>query len=186
MRKFTIVAGAIAAVAFGSSAFAQSATGPSVSPTYYGTLGYSQLDQSDGDLGAVTGRLGAKFNPYFGVEGEASFGVKDDDFRVAGVDGSIKHEYDAAAYVVGTLPINEQFELFARGGYGTTKLKRELSTPVADISQEVDGTSWNYGAGANFYLDQSNGIRADWTRRDFTESDAGEVDIYSVSYVRRF
>jgi len=183
MMKRAISLAALATVAFGGAAVAQ--TSPAAyqqGPVYYGTLGYSQLDQSDGDLGAVTGRLGAKFNPNFAVEGEASVGVKDDDFQVLGVDGSVKHDYDVAAYAVGILPINDQFELFARGGYGYSKIKAELG----GISRTGDGESWNYGAGANFYFDQQNGIRGDWTRRDFTDSDSGEVDVYSVSYVRRF
>jgi len=150
------------------------------SPTYYGTLGYSQLDHSDGDLGAVTGRLGAKFTPNFGVEGEASFGVRDDDITIAGVDGTIKHKSDFAAYVVGTLPVSPNFELFARGGYGTTKIEAE----AGGVSADADGESWNYGAGANYYFDAQNGIRGDWTRRDFR--DGGEADVYSVNYVRRF
>lgn len=175
MRNILLAAAAVSVIA--APAFAQTMQGP----TYYGTLGYSQLDHSDGDLGAVTGRVGAKFNPYLGVEGEASIGVKDDDFTFAGVDGKIEHDYDAAAYVVGTLPVTPNFELFARGGYGTTKIKTEL----AGFNGEVDGESWNYGAGANYYLDGQNGLRADWTRRDFRD-DAGEADVYSLSYVRRF
>lgn len=175
MRNILLAAAAITVIS--APSFAQSATGPS----YYGTLGYSQLDHSDGDLGAVTGRLGAKFNPYIGVEGEASIGVKDNDFTFAGAEGKIEHDYDAAAYVVGTLPVSPNLELFARGGYGTTKIKTEL----AGFEGEVDGESWNYGAGANYYFDGQNGVRADWTRRDF-EDDAGEADVYSVSYVRRF
>lgn len=175
MRNILLAAAAVSVIA--APAFAQTMQGP----TYYGTLGYSQLDHSDGDLGAVTGRVGAKFNPYLGVEGEASIGVKDDDFTFAGVDGKIEHDYDAAAYVVGALPVTPNFELFARGGYGTTKIKTEL----AGFDGEVDGESWNYGAGANYYLDGQNGLRADWTRRDFRD-DAGEADVYSLSYVRRF
>ncbi|WP_288758013.1 porin family protein [uncultured Brevundimonas sp.] len=175
MRNILLAAAAVSVIA--APAFAQTMQGP----TYYGTLGYSQLDHSDGNLGAVTGRLGAKFNPYLGVEGEASIGVKDDDFTFAGVDGKIEHDYDAAAYVVGTLPVTPNFELFARGGYGMTKIKTEL----AGFDGEVDGESWNYGAGANYYLDGQNGLRADWTRRDFRD-DAGEADVYSLSYVRRF
>ncbi|MBD3837336.1 porin family protein [Brevundimonas sp.] len=175
MRNILLAAAAVSVIA--APAFAQTMQGPS----YYGTLGYSQLDHSDGDLGAITGRVGAKFNPYLGVEGEASIGVKDDDFTFAGVDGKIEHDYDAAAYVVGALPVTPNFELFARGGYGTTKIKTEL----AGFNGEVDGESWNYGAGANYYLDGQNGLRADWTRRDFRD-DAGEADVYSLSYVRRF
>ena len=175
MRNILIAAAAVSA--FAAPAFAQTTQGP----TYYGTLGYSQLDHSDGDLGAVTGRLGAKFNPYIGVEGEASVGVKDDDFTIAGVDGKLEHQYDAAAYLVGSYPVTPNFELFARGGYGTSKIKAEL----AGLEEEADGESWNYGAGANYYFDGQNGVRADWTRRDFTDSDV-KADVYSVSYVRRF
>ena len=175
MRNILLAAVAVSAIA--APAFAQSVQGPS----YYGTLGYSQLDHSDGDLGAVTGRIGAKFNPYIGVEGEASVGVKDDDFTVAGVDGSIEHEWDAAGYVVGKVPVSDRLELFARGGYGHTELKQEF--PGANT--DVGGDSWNYGAGANYYLDGVNGLRADWTRRDYRD-DAGEADAYSLSYIRRF
>lgn len=175
MRNILLAAAAITAIS--GPALAQSMTGPQ----YYGTLGYSQLDHSQGDLGAVTGRLGAKFNPYIGVEGEASVGVKDDDFNIEGVDGKLDNQYDAAAYVVGTLPVTPNFELFARGGYGTTKIKAE----VAGVDVEADGESWNYGAGANYYFDGQNGVRADWTRRDFRD-DAGEADVYSLNYVRRF
>ena len=149
-------------------------------PTYYGTLGYSQLDQSDGDLGAITGRLGAKIHPNFGVEGEASFGVRDDDFNLGGVNGEIKHKSDFAAYVVGSVPVTPNFDLFARVGYGTTKIEAS----AGGVSADVDGESWNYGVGGNYFLDAQNGLRADWTRRDFR--DGGEADVYSVNYVRRF
>ena len=152
------------------------------SPTYYGTLGYSQLDGSQGDLGAVTGRFGARFTPYLGAEAEASFGVKDEDISFGGVDGKLKHKYDAAIYGVATLPVSPNFELFGRLGYGTTEVKAK----VAGVSARDDGESVNYGAGANYYFAAQNGVRADWTRRDFRGSDAGEADVYSVNYVRRF
>jgi len=151
------------------------------SPQYYGSLGYTHLDLEGADLGAVTGRLGAKIDRNFGVEGEVSVGVRDDDLDFAGVPIKVEHEYDAAAYAVGFLPINPQFELFGRVGYGTTELKAS----AAGLSASEDGESVNYGAGANYLLDGQNGIRADWTRRDFT-NDGGEVDTYSLNYVRRF
>lgn len=152
------------------------------SPSYYGTLGYSQLDGDDGDLGAVTGRLGAKVHPNFGFEGEASIGVKDDDFTVGGVDGSIEHDYDAAAYGVAFLPVSPNLELFGRIGYGTTRIESD----VAGFTASEDGESVNYGAGANYFFDGQNGVRGDWTRRDFTDDNGGEVDVYSLNYVRRF
>src|SRR5690606_7652537 len=177
MRNVILAAAALSVFALPAAAQVMQPGGP----TYYGTLGYSQLDHSDGNLGAVTGRLGAKCNPYFGVEGEGSIGVKDDDFTIAGAQGQIEPDYDLAADAVGTVAVTRNFGPVARGGYGTTQMKAEL----AGVERKADGESWNYGVGANYYFDGQNGLRGDWTRRDFTD-DGGEVDVYSVNYVRRF
>lgn len=152
------------------------------SPQWNASAGYTHLDGDNGSLGAVTGRVGAKFNRYFGVEGEASVGVKDEDITVAGVDGTLEHDYDAAAYGVATLPVNPNFELFGRLGYGTTSIKSD----IAGLTSTTDGESVNYGVGANYFFDGQNGIRADITRRDFTDDNGGEVDTYGLGYVRRF
>lgn len=162
----------------GTPAFAQSFS----DPQWTGSVGYTHLDGDDGSLGAVTGRVGAKISRYIGVEGEASFGVKDDDIIVGGVDGSLEHEYDAALYAVANVPVSENFELFGRVGYGTTSIKAD----VAGVETSEDGESLNYGAGANYFFDGQNGLRADWTRRDFTDDNGGELDTYGLSYVRRF
>ena len=175
MRNILLATAALTVIA--APAMAQSIP----NPQWQGSIGYTQLDGSDGDLGAVTGRIGAKFNRYIGAEGEASFGVRDDDFTVAGVDGSIKHEWDAAGYVVGKYPVSDKLELFARGGYGHTELKQKF--PGANT--DVGGDSWNYGAGANYFVDGVNGVRADWTRRDYRDN-GGEADAYSLSFIRKF
>ena len=174
MRNVLLATAALTLIA--APAMAQVPTSPVT-----GSIGYTRFDGDQGNLGAVTGRLGYRFNPYVGIEGEASVGVLDEDITVAGVDGTLEHEYDAAAYLVGTVPVNPNFELFGRVGYGTTSLKAE----VAGVDVSEDGESINYGAGANWFFDGQNGLRADWTRRDF-QDDAGEVDTYGLSYVRRF
>lgn len=174
MRKILLAAAAVSAIA--APAMAQSVS----SPSYYGTLGYSHLDNSDGNLGAVTGRLGARLSPNFAVEGEASFGVRDDDIAVAGVPVKVEHNYDAAVYAVGILPVTPEFELFGRLGYGTT----ELEAKAAGVTARGDSESWNYGLGGQWSPDGQNGIRGDWTRRDFR--DGGEADVWSLSYVRKF
>ena len=151
-------------------------------PRWSGSVGYTHLDSGDESLGAVTGRVGARVSRYIGVEGEASFGVKDEDITIGGVDGTVEHEYDAALYAVGTVPVSPNFELFGRVGYGTTSIKAD----VAGVSASEDGESLNYGAGANWFFDGQNGLRADWTRRDFTDDQGGEIDTYGLSFVRRF
>ncbi|GAA0647419.1 hypothetical protein GCM10009101_20830 [Brevundimonas lenta] len=175
MRNVLFATAALTLIA--APAIAQSVS----NPQWNGSLGYTHLDGDDGSLGAVTGRIGAKFTPYLGVEGEASIGVKDEDITIAGVDGKLEHDYDAALYGVASVPVSDNVELFGRLGYGTTSIKAD----VAGATASTDGESINYGAGANWYLDGKNGLRADWTRRDF-QDDGGEIDTYGLSYVRRF
>ena len=151
------------------------------SPTYYGTLGYTQLDTDGADLGAVTGRVGAKLHPNFGVEAETSFGVGHDDVNVGLVNGKVEHRYDVAGYAVASLPVSSNIDLFARAGYGVTEVKAS----AAGIAASDHLTSFNYGAGATYNLDAQNGIRADYTYRDF-QHDQGSADTYALSYVRKF
>lgn len=152
---------------------------PALAQDYYGGVSYSNIstDDIDADLGSVTGRLGAKFTPHLGIEGEASFGVRDDS--IGPID--VEPKYDAAVYGVVSAPISPNFELFARAGYGTT----EIDVSGGGLTEEVSGESWNYGVGANYFFDGVNGVRADWTRKDF-EDDGGEADVWSLGYVRRF
>jgi outer membrane immunogenic protein len=179
MRNILLATAAISL--FALPAMAQTVT----SPTYYGTLGYTQLENHDGDadgsLGAITGRVGAKLHPNFGVEAETSFGVDDDKVNVAGVNGKIEHRYDLAAYGVASVPVTSNIDLFARVGYGVTELKGNL----AGLSASDHLNSWNYGAGATYNLDARNGIRADYTYRDF-QHDQGSADTYALSFVRKF
>ena len=151
------------------------------SPTYYGALGYTQLDTDGADLGAVTGRIGAKLHPNFGVEAETSFGVGHDDVNVGLVSGKVEHRYDVAGYAVASLPVSSNIDLFARAGYGVTEVKAS----AAGIAASDHLTSFNYGAGATYNLDAQNGIRADYTYRDF-QHDQGSADTYALSYVRKF
>lgn len=127
--------------------------------------GYTQFDGNGADLGAVTGRVGVGFGKYFAVEGEASIGVND--------DSGVELDNELGLFGVGKLPINERFDLFARAG-----VSRVETSPGGD----ADGFA--YGVGANMYFTDKDGVRLDLTRHDF--DDSGEVDAYSVSYVRRF
>jgi hypothetical protein len=156
-------------------AFAQS------TPGVYGSIGYSSVQADDIDLGAVTGRIGTRLTPFIGIEGEASIGVNDDEIDGFTPAATVELEHDLAAYVTGTVPVSPNLELFARVGYGTTSIEAD----VAGFTASEDGESVNYGVGANYFFDGSNGVRGDWTRRDF-QDDGGDADVWSLSYVRRF
>ena len=176
MRTFAFTAVAALAAAIAAPAAAQSLS----SPTWYGSAGYANLSTEDSDvsLDALTGRVGARFNPYFGAEGELSVGVGEEEV-LPGVDLKLSH--DAAIYGVAAFPVAENFELFGRLGYGTT----EIEASGGGFTASEDGESWNYGVGANYFIDGVNGVRADYTRRDF-QDDGGEADVWTINYVRRF
>ncbi len=131
----------------------------------YVSGGYTQFDGDGGaTLGGITGRVGVNLSPNFAIEGEGSFGVKD--------DGGTELDSEFGAFVVGKLPVSPQFDIFGRVG-----VARIETSPGGD----EDGLA--YGVGAQWNLTPVDGIRGDWTRHDY---DAGNVDAYSLSYVRSF
>jgi hypothetical protein len=141
----------------------------------YAGVGYSHLDADDATLGGITGRLGVGFGPYFGIEGEATFGVNDDE--IGGIDVELENQF--GIYGVGRLPVSPQFELFGRIGYASA----EVEASAGGFSASGDGDGLAYGAGGTFFLTDVDGIRGEYTRFDF---DDGEADVWAASYIRRF
>lgn len=177
--KIIFAAASAAAAVCAVSGVAQAQTAP---VGVYGTLGYANAHTDDVDLGAIQGRLGYRIMPYAGIEGEAAFGVKKDDVTAAGVTGRAKLEHEAAIYGVGFLPLSDKADLLARVGYGNTKVK----VSALGSSASADGDSWNFGVGGQYHFDGKNGVRADYTRQEFTKDSAGHADVYSIAYTRRF
>jgi predicted porin len=151
-------------------------------PEIYGTLGYAGSRADGADTGAVQGRLGAKLTPHFGVEGELSGGVKDDDIDTNGVRSNIEQTHQAAVYGVGFLPVTPNIDLLARVGYGNTQFKQN----VAGVESKFDADSVNYGVGAQYKFDDKNGLRVDYTRQQFRDNDAADANVVSVGYARKF
>lgn len=149
--------------------------------TFYGSAGYTGLagDKSlgDVDLGALTLKGGTRFGRYFGVEGEVGFGLHDDADQ--DINTKLKHQY--AAYAVGYVPIKPNADLFARIGYGAN------SFVVDDYTTKTRplGESLNLGVGGQYFFDERNGVRADYTHYDFRNTDA-EADALTLSFIRKF
>lgn len=137
---------------------------------------------SDLKFGAVQGRLGYRFIPYFGVEGELGYGVGGDSFTAFGQRFDVKQRAEGAVYAVGFLPVSANFDIFVRGGYGGARYR----ATAPGFSARIGGNSWNYGAGAQLFIDGKNGIRGDYTRKSFSSDEAQDADVWSISYVRRF
>lgn len=82
---------------------------------------------------------------------------------------------------VGILPINQQFELFGKLGFGNTKQKVSASAPGFTIAGQDTGTELLYGFGATYNFTRNLGVRAEW---EFLND--SEVDIMSIGIQYRF
>jgi hypothetical protein len=188
MKYFVPAAVAAAGLtALAAPAFAQS--GAWYSPSgLYGDLGYTNLDTTnspDTDLSAITGRVGARFGRYLGVEGEVSGGVGDDDSRIIAGDSVRTHlDNQYAGYLVGYLPVTPQFEFLARVGYGGQQY--DIKDRTLGVSEGYHFDSVNYGVGAQYNFTPKDGVRVDYTRFDAQKDDAPDQNVWSVAYVRKF
>ncbi len=181
MKSLFVAASALAVATVAAPAFAET---PSIPPiTGYANLGYSYAayDPNAGasaGLSMLDGRLGATIGKYLGAEGEFGFGVNTDN--VAGV-ANVKLRNTYAGYAVGHLPLAQNAEAFVRVGYGHSSLRiTDTGSSVADGAD-----SWNFGAGFQYFLTAHDGFRAEYTRYDF-RNDAGQANVFGISYVRRF
>jgi outer membrane immunogenic protein len=140
-----------------------------LSPGFYAGAGYTHYDLEGASVGGVTGRVGYRFHPNFAVEGEATFGVRDDD------NAELDNAY--GVYAVGVLPVTSNLDLFARAGY------QQLSVNGTGPALDIDDGGAGYGAGAHLRLTDRFGVRGEYTRLD---TDGGESDAISLSGVVNF
>lgn len=176
----SILIGAASALALVAAAPAFAQDQPSTVGAY-GNLGYSHLDPNGVHLNALGGRIGGRFWNYFGLEGEASFGVGDHSSTVAGTPGTTSMSHQIAGYAVGFIPVTPRFDILARVGYGNTHLHDDFNG--VSVTRSVD--SVNYGAGAQYFFTGHDGIRVDYTRNDYRDN-MGHANVWGVSYVRKF
>ncbi|MFN4023735.1 MAG: porin family protein [Hyphomonas sp.] len=138
--------------------------------------GYSHIDLGPAEVGALTGRGSYFFSRHFGIEGEASIGVKDDNVGL----GKVELDHSFGAFGVLRAPVTERFDIFGRVGYATSQLS--ASAPgLGSVSEDFDGVA--YGVGAKFFVTERVGIRGDFTKY---EGDDNDADVISVGAVIRF
>jgi len=151
-----------------------------VEPGAYVNLGAAYATQSGIHLGAIQGKVGYRFNNWLGVEGEAAFGVDDDSVRVGAAKAKVELKHQLAAYVIGFAPVATNTDLFARLGYGTTK----IGASAAGVGASGSDESVNIGAGVQHHFDGKNGVRVEYLRSEY--NDGGHANVWGVSYSRRF
>ncbi|MEP3654117.1 MAG: porin family protein [Litorimonas sp.] len=174
MKFLKIALAATALTGFAASAQAQDSG-------VYGNIGAEAVEF---DSYNVTARLGYQISENFSVEGQGSFGVIDDD--VAGFDVGVDNSF--AAFVRGSLPLSEQFSVFARGGYHFT----QFGVDGTGIDESLDVDGFAFGGGVEYMFDSVNGLRADVTFLDSEDNNingadfSGTAETYAITYVRKF
>lgn len=201
MKSLIIAVAAAAGVGMAAPALAQTATttDPTLThPQGYLNLGYTYLNPYGHDLGEVFGRGGLKFSRWWGVEGEVGGGVLGNHFATGpGINSrvNLSEGIQTAIYGVGYVPLpvmgGDKLELLARVGYGETPLRIRSDVGSSDLNanRTLTVANWNYGAGLQYALNGKDGLRFDYTRRDFQfkgPDNPKDMDTYSIAFVHKF
>ena len=80
-----------------------------------------------------------------------------------------------APYVVGTFPIGDWFELFAKAGYYWYDVETRVSSPLGSASSKSsdDNFTWSAGAGVNIF--EHVNIRLEYEQFDFEDTDTSNA-----------
>lgn len=170
----SLIAASLSVLALTATASAQDA------PRFTLGAGYDRADFDGVDFDTVVLRGGYDFNRYFGVEGQANFGLGDESVTESGVTADVSLNYAAGVFGVVRPWSNETMNVFGRIGYTTT----ELDASAGGFSIDASDEAWAYGVGGEWFFAGDNGVRVDYTRLDY--EDGGDADVFGISYVRRF
>ncbi len=203
--KLILATAAVAALCAGApAAFAQDTTSTTTTTGVYGNLGWSHVTTNGADTEGVQGRVGYRFMPFLGVEGELRAGLSTGHTSVdytagtppvtTSTDLGVKQKYGAAGYVVGFLPLMpNRFDLLARVGYGWSRYDLSPSSSSGLPSGSGDEHGIRYGVGAQYLFDGANGVRVDYTRERMSNLDVpagldvnNHANVWGVSFVHKF
>lgn len=142
---------------------------------------------------------GYQLHRYIAIEGAyvdlGSFGFKTDVSPTGSLSGDMKISgFEVSA--VGTLPINDQFGVYARVGAlaGETKTSYtgagSVQVLIGGETQKKRSTQLSYGAGLAYNFNSKFSVRGEWARYTKLGSilTGGETDanLYSLGLVYRF
>ena len=128
------------------------------------------VDRYDSDDTAWKAFAGWRMNPYLAFElAYVNLGSPDDEIAP---DTTLTLETDGfAPYVVGTLPIGDWFEVFAKAGYYWYEVDARLSSPLGNVSESESNESFTWTAGVGVNVFERVNIRLEYEQFDFEEAD---------------
>jgi OOP family OmpA-OmpF porin len=128
------------------------------------------IDRYSSDDTAWKAFVGWRMNPYLAFEGAyVNLGSPDD---IIAPDTKLTVETDGfAPYIVGTLPIGDWFEVFAKAGYYWYDVSARVSSPLgtARDSTSDEAFTWSAGMGVNFF--ERFNVRLEYEQIDINDTD---------------
>ena len=93
--------------------------------------------------------------------------------------------YALGVWAVGTLPLLERFELFARGGWGFWRAAVETRDASGRNTDRRDGSDLAYGVGAGMRLGEAFALRVEWDVIDIERTDGASLISIGAYYLFR-
>jgi opacity protein-like surface antigen len=126
--------------------------------------------------------VGYRINPYLALEGAyVNLGSPDDTIAP---DTRLTVETDGfAPYLVGTLPIGDTFEAFAKAGYYWYDVTRRVTMPGTVLARDSNSDStfvWSAGLGANLF--EHVNLRLEYEQFDFNDADSSNALWLTAGY----
>jgi opacity protein-like surface antigen len=114
--------------------------------------------------------LGYRINKYFAVEGAYVNLGSPDDFIAP--DTKLTVETDGfAPYVVGTLPIGDSFEAFAKAGYYWYDVTVRITSPLGAARNKASDSTFNWSAGVGVNVFERLNLRLEYEQFDLNDAD---------------
>jgi len=188
MKTTVIAALAAATMAATSLASASQRAAPSADDSgfYLGAaltrVTYKEIGFSDANPTALALMGGWRVNRYFAVEGRLGGGIANDSINVPGV-GSIDLKLKSYFSVLarGTLPVSDQFDLYAVAG----QTRADLGASVGGFSASGSDSSFSYAIGGEFLMGTSHSaVGLEFGR--LLSGTGYDADAYSVTFRHYF
>lgn len=179
MKKIVLASSAVAMMSAGTLAQAQAPIDQGYLGANYVFLTYEEDGFSeDLDLGALVGKAGAKFTPYFAAELRGGFGVADESISANGATAELELDYLIGGYGVLGLPNESPVYPYVVLGYTKGKLSASASGPGGSASISESETDVSYGVGANFAVTEQFQVNAEYM--NYFDKDGVEISGVSV------
>jgi OOP family OmpA-OmpF porin len=132
------------------------------------------FDRYSSDDTAWKAFAGWRMNPYLSFEAAyVNLGSPDD---IIAPDTKLTVETDGLApYVVGTLPIGDWFEVFAKAGYYWYDTDARINSPLGNVSdsQSDEAFTWTAGLGVNIF--EHVNVRLEYEQFDIENTDTSNA-----------